>query len=318
MSQLDWYLSINLKARQLRLLVALDDFRNLGQVAANSCVTLPAVSKALAELEKGLGVKLFERTTHGLRPTIYGQCLIRHARTVLSDLNLASEELKGLMSGAAGKIHIGTLPAVISTLLPTALALFKQRTPAANVLIAEGTMSTLLPDLRLGKLDMIIGRLPPTLATHDLEEKVLVEAPVTLIARRAHPLVSKPALQWSDLGNFPWILPPPGSLLREPLENVLAHHELAMPCNYIETLSTHLIRAYLQLSDAIAIFAGHLPSGIPDLDFLSALPLELGLVTRPIGAIWNRDKPLTPSANLMLSCLAEVSQPAVKKAVPMH
>ena len=316
MTQLDWYLTINLKSRQLRLLVALDDFRNLGQVAANSYVTLPAVSKALAELEKGLGMKLFERTTHGLRPTIYGECLIRHARVVLSDLNQASEELKELMSGVAGKIHIGTLPAMISTLLPTALALFKQRAPAANVLIAEGTMSTLLPDLRLGKLDMIIGRLPTAPAIHDLEEKVLLEAPVKLIARREHPLVKKPSLEWSDLANFPWILPPPGTLLREPLENVLAHHDIPIPSNYIETLSTHLIRAYLQLTDAIAIFADHLSSGIPELDFLAALRLELGLVVRPIGVIWNREKPLTPSANLMLSCLEETTASGREKYAP--
>ena len=58
-SQLDWYLQINLKARQLRLLVALDDFGNLKQVADISHVTVPAVSKALSELEKGLGLQLF-------------------------------------------------------------------------------------------------------------------------------------------------------------------------------------------------------------------------------------------------------------------
>jgi DNA-binding transcriptional LysR family regulator len=307
MTQLDWYLGVNLKARQLRLLVALDDFRNLRQVAANSYVTVPAVSKALGELEKGLGMKLFERTVHGLRPTIYGECLVGHARTLLADLNQTADELKALQSGVAGKIHIGALPTLISTLLPRSLALLKQSTPGANVLISEGKMSALLPELRRGELDMIVGRLPNKSDTSGLEEKVLFDTPVALVTGPNHPLARKRKLQWSDLTGFPWILPPPGSLLREPLENTFARHAIPMPSNTIETLSTHLIRSYLQISDAIAIYAGDLLRHVPDLAPISVLPLELSLITRPLGVIWSRDKALAPSARLLLGCLAQAT-----------
>lgn len=312
MTQLDWYLGVNLKARQLRLLVALDDFRNLRQVAANSYVTVPAVSKALGELEKGLGMKLFERTMRGLRPTIYGECLVGHARTLLADLNQTADELKALQSGVAGKIHIGALPTLISTLLPRSLALLKQSTPGANVLISEGRMSALLPELRRGELDMIVGRLPNKSDTSGLEEKVLFDTPVAFVTGPHHPLARKRKLQWSELTGFPWILPPPGSLLREPLENTFARHSIPMPSNYIETLSTHLIRSYLQISDAIAIYAGDLLRNVPDLAPISVLPLELSLITRPLGIIWNRDKSLAPSARLLLDCLAQASKASAK------
>ena len=118
MSQLDWYLTVNLKARHLRLLVAVNDFRNLRQVSSNSYITVPAVSKALGEIESALGVKLFERTVNGLRPTAYGECVVRHARTVLSNLNQAAEEIKALQTGSAGKVHVGALPTLISTIMP--------------------------------------------------------------------------------------------------------------------------------------------------------------------------------------------------------
>lgn len=55
MAQQDWYGHINLKPRHLQLLAALDDLRHVGKVAANINITQPAVSKALAELERGLG-----------------------------------------------------------------------------------------------------------------------------------------------------------------------------------------------------------------------------------------------------------------------
>jgi len=81
MAQIDWYLQVNLKARHLRLLVALNDFGNLKQVADISHVTVPAVSKALAELERGLGLELFTRTPRacGPRPTANAWCAT-HAR----------------------------------------------------------------------------------------------------------------------------------------------------------------------------------------------------------------------------------------------
>ena len=60
MAQLDWFIRANLKPRHLQLLVAMDDYRSLGRVAENVNVTQPAVSKTLGELERGLGVKLFE------------------------------------------------------------------------------------------------------------------------------------------------------------------------------------------------------------------------------------------------------------------
>ena len=146
MAQLDWFIRANLKPRHLQLLVAMDDYRSLGRVAENVNVTQPAVSKTLGELERGLGVKLFERSPRGIRPTIYGECLVRHARNVLSNLSIARDELRELVSGSKGSTHIGALPAAMPALLPTSLALLKQRSPLTSVMVREATMDTLLPE----------------------------------------------------------------------------------------------------------------------------------------------------------------------------
>jgi DNA-binding transcriptional LysR family regulator len=306
MSQLDWYLRVNLKARHLHLLVALDDFKNLSQVASNTYVSVPAVSKSLTELEKGLGIKLFERTARGLRPTIYGKCLIQHARTLLTDLNYAREELRELISGGSQTLRIGALPAVISTLIPPALALLKQRSPRTNVQIYEGSINTLLPELRMGKIDMVVGRLPHSGMITGLEEKVLMKEPVVLAVGSHHPLAKKKKLSWADLKGFPWILPPLGSLLREPLEHTLKEHGLPMPSVYIETLSTHLIRAYLQVTDSVTIFAGSATNNV-NLGSIATLPLNLALIMRPLGTLRNQDKVLGPAEKLLLTCLEETA-----------
>lgn len=305
MAQIDSYLQVNLKARHLRLLVALDDFGNLKQVADFSHVTVPAVSKALAELERGLGFELFLRTSQGMRPTAHGECLVRHARTLLTGIGYARDELNAISSGSEGKIHVGVFPASTSFLLPQALALFKRRSPGTSVLVTEGTTSILLPELWQGRLDMVVGRLPAPNALNGFEEKALLEEPLMLMTGRHHPLAKKKKLKWDELGAYPWVLPPTGSLLREPLERTLQQHGVALANNTIETLSTHLARAYLQISDAIAVMAGALANDA--IQPLAVLPLTLPRLGRPAGVLWNRNRGLTPGADLMLSCLEEAA-----------
>src|SRR4051812_44257934 len=177
MAQLDWYIRANFKPRHLQLLVAMDEFRNIRKVADHVNVTQPAVSKALAEMEKGLGARLFERTSRGINPTVYGECMIRHARTMLLGLNQARDELRGLMSGSHGKTTIGALPAATPALVPASLALFKHRSPATTVLVREATMDVLLSELRQGQLDLVVGTLPHRSAANELEERIVSDEP---------------------------------------------------------------------------------------------------------------------------------------------
>ncbi len=303
----DWYLQINLKARHLRLLATIDTYRNLTQVADITHVTVPAVSKSLAELERGLGLTLFSRTAHGLVPTPYGDCLIRHARAMLTILHQARDDLKALSSGTEGKVYIGMLPASASVLLPQALSILKQRSPDTNVMVIEGTTASLLPELWQGRLDLVVGRLPPPADTHgSFEEKELLEEPVALMTGHNHPLASRKTIKWSDLLPYPWILPPPGSILRDPLERVLEAHDVPLTNNYIETLSIHVARAQLQVSDFIAVLASTPANDTTQP--LHMLPLSLPRLLRPAGVLWNRNRGLTPSAQLMVSCLEEAAQ----------
>jgi DNA-binding transcriptional LysR family regulator len=305
MKEFDWYLQINLKARHLRLLIAVDMYRNLTQVADVTHVTVPAVSKLLAEIEHGLGLKLFSRTVKGLIPTPYGDCLIRHARAMMATVQQARDELNALSSGTDGKVNIGMLPVSASMLLPQALSLLKQRMPTINMRVIEGTIDSLLPKLWQGHLDLVVGRLPPPDSLSGFEEKELLEETVMLMTGRDHPLARRKALKWSDLRPYPWILPLPGSILREPLERVLQANDVPLSDNYIETLSTHIMHAHLQVSDFIAAMSD--TASDDALQPLHVLPISLPRLLRPAGVLWNHNRGLTPCAQLMVSCLEEVA-----------
>lgn len=303
MAQLDWYIRANLKPRHLQLLVALDDQRHLGRVATALHVSQPAVSLALSELEKGLDLKLFERTPRGVVPNSYGECLIRHARVVLGALAQARDELHALQTGAAGKVTVGALPAVTPGLIPQALLLLKRMAPHTRAVVQEGPMETLLPELRRGTLDMVVGRLMPSGLAGDLADETLDPGAVVLVVARQHPLAKKKTLRWSDLAGYPWVLPPVGSLQREPLEQALQQNGCSLPANFVESLSVHVITGYLHVSDAVGSLSHVAARPYIETGVLSQLPLALPDPQRPIGMMWSRHKPASPAVQAFRECL---------------
>lgn len=307
MRKVDVFWKNALKLRHLRLLVAIDEHRHIGRVAAALNVTQPAVSKSLAEVEEGLGLKLFERTSTGVQPTAYGRCLIDHARSLDADLTRTRDRLKALVAGESGTISIGVLPAAATALLPKTLSLFRTRAPQANVIVREGPFEVLLPELRARKVDLLLGTLRPGPASRDLAEKVLASPPLALAARKGHPLSRSRRVTWKQLVDCQWVLPPVGSSLRQPLENEFERNGIPVPTNCLETNATHLICSYLALTDAIAFLHEDLLRHISRRSGLCVLPLRLTGLLRPTGVMWSHGYPLEPLAQRFLACLEETT-----------
>src|SRR5690349_14960644 len=135
MTQIDRALRSNLKLKHLQLLVALDEFRHLGRAAEFLSQTQPAVSKALAEIERMLGLDLFVRSTRGTEPTALGTALVRFARSALSDFARTRDEVAAIASGAAGRVSVGAMAVVTPGLLVQAVRMLKQRSTLTTLLI---------------------------------------------------------------------------------------------------------------------------------------------------------------------------------------
>ncbi len=107
-----------LRLKQLRLLIALDEFGSLHKAAESVAITQPGATKALHEIESTLGSTLFERTTKGLTPNDLGRCVIRYARLIHTDVAHLREEMLGIMQGHGGRLSVG----VIMGAVPGAIA----------------------------------------------------------------------------------------------------------------------------------------------------------------------------------------------------
>jgi DNA-binding transcriptional LysR family regulator len=95
-----------LKLSDLRLLRAVVDFGGMAKAASHLNITQPAVSKAITALEKTVGVRLVDRTPHGIVPTIYGEALLKGAATVFDDLGQSINQIEFLKDPTIGDVHL--------------------------------------------------------------------------------------------------------------------------------------------------------------------------------------------------------------------
>src|SRR6266702_2622376 len=224
-----------LKTRQLALLVHLDEERCVVRAAQAAGMTQPAASKLLREIEAGLDVQLFERHARGVAPTWYGEILVRHARLALSEINLAHEEIASLKAGRSGKAAIGTVMNPGTNLVPMAVARVKQKHPAILISVDIDFSKPLVERLLQGQLDMLVARVLDSHGAEALSFEPLADERHAVIAGRNHPLAGKPDLRLEDLVQQPWILPAPGSLVRDELVSVFLKRGLPLPNNIVQT-----------------------------------------------------------------------------------
>lgn len=303
MAKLDWYIRANLKPRHLQLLVTLDDFRNVSKAAQHLNVTQPAISKSLADIENGLSLTLFERSSYGLRPTLHGECLVRYARKILGELAHARDELHAISNGVLHRVAVGLLPGMSLTVMPMVLAQLKTQSPQTAVLVREAPASGLRQLLREGEIDLIVGLLPHRMEWNDIEAIELYADPLVLAVSAGHVPKSTGAFDWQALRDYLWILPPVGSLIREPIEEILLRHDISFPANYIESVSVPLNVRVLQCARAVGFLPMQLLNQIGIQSGITRLPLSLPSLVYRIGAMWAKDRPLTDGTHLLLDVL---------------
>ncbi len=287
-ANIERYIHHHLKIKHLKMLVALADQETVAKVAVTLNVSQPAVSKMLAEMETGLGIELFERAGRGIRPTAYGDLLIRYARDILFNLVKANEEIHLLSSGVNGRIRVGILVGLATQVLLSAVKTLKAGWPNITIAIREGTYTQNMQDLRSGAIDLLIGRVYVHPDLDNFEVEVLYEEPLVLVAAHDHPLVQRHKIQWKDLESLPWIMPMEDSPTHQRLLSLLAQHNLKKPKNIIECVTRNLTIPLLRSSPNVGMLPLSDARQYMQEGILQILPISLGSLPAPMGMIWNK------------------------------
>lgn len=301
MSDIDRVLRSNLKLKHLQLVVALDEFRHLGRSAEFLSLTQPAVSKSLVEIERMFGLELFVRSTRGTEPTAFGEKVARFARSVLADFERTCEDITTVANGGAGRIRVGAMVVATPGLLVGAVARLKQVAPRTTVSVEEGDLSRLLPRLRVGELDFIIGRLEPGYAAPDLETEALYAEPMRVVVAPGHPAARRRRLRWADLAQDPWVVPPAWASSRVKLHQMFYKEGIEPPADIIETASFLVMLTFLRQRGCVGFVAREVADHLAREGLAVTLGIAVPIDLPQVGIIQLRGGMRTPAMERLLA-----------------
>lgn len=291
--------------RNLRLIDAIAREGSLLRAAQGMNMTQSAITKALQDLEATAQVRLFERTNRGAIPTAFGEAMIAHARVILTQIQHADQELADLRDGSGGKVAIGTLLSAAVELLPMAIAQVLQSRPNLSIRIVEGTNDSLMPQLRQGGLDLVVGRLPVFRQRDGIRQEPLMADDARIIARKGHPLTRRRKLALAELLDCHWILPRQETTLRRQIDDAFRAEGLRPPLCAVESISVLTNRALLMATDYLAIWPVRLAESEARRGLLSILPVRLPATMGQIGISTLMTGRLSPAAQVVIAALRD-------------
>jgi DNA-binding transcriptional LysR family regulator len=245
--------------------------------------TQPAVSQQVAALERETGTRLVERGVRPVRLTEAGRALVAHADAVLARLEEAEQELGEFAALRRGRLRLASVPTAIATLVPRAVAVFRERHPDVDVSVVDDHLHALMPRLARWELDLAVIYEHEALPEADvtLERTYLLDDPFDLVVPNGHPLGLRTSIALEELADETWIGgTPEGSYAR-----MIAHscHVAGFEPNVaFETDDDRAVQAFVAVGAGIAILP-HLPLTLMRPD-LQRIPLTRPPVRRIVAA----------------------------------
>jgi DNA-binding transcriptional LysR family regulator len=197
-----------LDVRRMNVLREVAARGSFSAAAESLSFTQSAVSQQVAALEREAGAKLVERGPRGVRLTDAGGALVRHADAIVARLDDAEQELAAIAGLRGGRLRLGSFPSAGATLVPEAVAAFRDRYPDVELSMVEAEPVDALPRLRSGELDLALvydnAALPERFGD-DLHLTHLLNDPLELVVPRGHPAARREHAELGDLAGEHWI-----------------------------------------------------------------------------------------------------------------
>ena len=223
------------------------------RAATHLGLTQPALSQSIAQMEKEVGVKLIERTPRGVKPTIYGQLLYEHAKSIDRELSQAAQQLRELAFGHKGAIRVGASNGGAASLVARAVCRLLKSNPSVDVqLVEESSIKSLIAQLHDRSLDVLISQRPNEVELKGTRTLSLFKAKRAAWIREGHPLRGSFTLR--ELSAFPFVCPQEELGMLFGFRQIFSAINLELP-NILASNSIHMAKEIVLNSDAFALFS---------------------------------------------------------------
>jgi DNA-binding transcriptional LysR family regulator len=301
-----------IKLRDLHVFQAVVQAGSMTKAANQLAISVPVVSKAIADLEHSVGVQLLDREPQGVAPTAYGRALLHRSAIAFEELRQGIKDIEFLADPTVGEVRIGSTVTLAASFISAVIDRLSRRYPRiAFRVVAEGT--EMLRDLSERSVDLLIYRQFTPFADERVSFEFLFESPYVVAAGANNPWLKRRRIALADLKDEPWALPPPEGRFGSYVVEVFRAAGLDFPRAAVVASALELRANLLKTGRYLAIFPDFwlkLPEPHP---FIRKLPVDLSVASGPIGIVTLKNRALNPAAQLFIEAAREVAKPLAKR-----
>jgi DNA-binding transcriptional LysR family regulator len=302
-------ISRRLKLRQLNVLLAVAQWGSMAKAADHLAISQPVVSKAIAELEHVVGVRLLDRGPYGVEPTLYGRALLKRSIAIFDDLRTSVSELEFLSDPTAGELRIGCEENLATGLLPALIDRLARRHPRLVFEIVIADPKTLRErDLHGRNVEVAIMRTATPDLDADLEEKILYHDRLSVVAGMRSPWAGRRKIALADLINERWCLPPPDHPVGSLVIEAFRRSGLEPPRRSVTVGSAQCTSNLVAKGQFLGVHGSMFLRFTPPSVRLKVLPVELPIPVSSTSVVTLRDRTISPVAQLFIACAREVTK----------
>ena len=264
-------------------------------------IAQPSLSYSIGELEKELGVKLFEKESRKIHLTEYGERFLPYVQKALLVMDEGTNELKRMSGTAPLMVRLGYFHSISSTLIPKIIEEIYNDPENKNIRFQfiEDTSFDISTMLKSEKLDFAF-----TTTRNDWAESITVmKQPLYLAVPLEHPLAKQPSVTFTDFMDEPLIVLDKGTSLRTQFDQAFKERG-AIPNIVFEVHECNAALQYVALNFGVSL----LPS-IPAMktERVAAIPIaESGKeFVRTVYLTWKKDGNLLPAAQKVRNLIVE-------------
>ena len=286
-----------MKLHQLRDFIAVASTGSVRAAARHLKLSQPTLTRSIHQLEKELGLPLFERTAKGAGLNDYGRTFLARAEHVTNEVERSKDELKQMASGLGATVVIAVSGTPSLQFLPPALQTFKRRFTEGQVRIVEGGYTAVLPGLRTGAIDFAVVPEPNGPPRSEFAIEPIFRDRRVVAGRKGHPLRHVRSL--AGLLESGWIVTVGAAPKALEFDAPFLAHGLRVPRADFQCDSLIALLSLVANSDLLVFLPGQwLGSAIIE-HVLEEIPVRERIESPTICLVQRQGLPLTPAAEAL-------------------
>ena len=271
------------------------------QAAAELHIAQPSLSYSIKELEKELGVKLFEKDSRHIRLTVYGEQFLPYAERALDMLDEGVGVLKQMAGSAQQIVRLGYFHSISASLIPAVMMGIygQEKNQSIRFQFTEAPSFDLFQQLKKGELDLAF-------CLHqdpDIESVTIMRQPLYLAVPEHHPLAKRESVCFEDFAREPIVMLDKPSSLRQKMDEIYFQYNLT-PNVVFEVRECNAALQYVALRFGISV----LPQ-VPAMgnEKVVTIPIsdEKSSFVRTVYFSWMKNRPLSPASKRVRDYIVE-------------